>query len=160
MGEGQNTHLLAGWRVRSTSCKRSHPERSWRNEPFNSNPEEGGVSSPRCVGSRAGKMCKFLPVLFLQKAFSRLTHPEVVHGGYCLLKFLGNLHGDILEKAGLNWAKGRQRGPIVLSSCKAKRQGDLRNEQRPKKMSPPYLHPQVLSSISSSGSKKIRRGQY
>lgn len=120
--------------------------------------KRGEVSSPRFVGSTAGKMYKFLPVLFLQKGFSRLTHPEVVHGGYCLLKFLGNLHGDILEKAGLNWAKGRQRGPIVLSSCKAKSQGDLRNEQRPKKMSPPSFHPQVLSSISSSGSRKIRRG--
>jgi hypothetical protein len=42
-----------------------------------------------------------------QKYFSLLTHPEVVHGGYCLLKFLGDLHGDVLEKAGLNWAKRR-----------------------------------------------------
>lgn len=61
-------------------------------------------------------MYKLLLVFFLHMGFLLLTHPEIVHGGHCLLKFLWDLHGDVLEKAGLDGAERRQRGPIVLSS--------------------------------------------
>lgn len=59
------------------------------------------------VGFRVGKMYKLLFVFFFLKGFLLFIYLEVVYGGYCFLKFVGDFYGDVLEKVGLNWIKRR-----------------------------------------------------